>query len=362
MTSPELEKLRFEINKVNAELLRLLARRGTLVEEIGRLKQTKRIDMYDPVREAEQLGAIVEQNPGPFSDATIKHLFTEIFRASLDLMYGNREKGLRVSRAFRREDTVFEVGGVTIGGEAQLIAGPCSVESEDQLMRTAAHVASRGVRLLRGGAHKPRTSPYSFQGIGDEGYRWMAKAAKTYGMVSVSEVMDEAGVAAAAPHIDILQIGARNMANFRLLEAVREVGKPVLLKRGIAATYEELLFAAEYLIAGTDKIILCERGIRTFETWTRNTLDIAAVPILRGASHLPVCVDVSHAAGRKDILAPLARAALASGANLVMCEVHPAPDFALSDSHQQLDFDQFDDLCREIAALCPACCDSGKIT
>ena len=362
MTSPELEKLRVEISRINSELLQLLSTRAELAERVGRLKENKRLDMYDPVREAEQVAVLIEANPGPFSDPTVKRIFTEIFRASLDLMYGNREKDLRVSRVVQREDTTIEIGDLTIGAEPQLIAGPCAVESEEQMEQVAAHLASRGVKLLRGGAHKPRTSPYSFQGVGDQGYQWLAAAARRHGMVSVSEVMDEKGVEAAAPHIDILQIGARNMSNFRLLEAARHAGKPVLLKRGIAATYEELLLAAEYLIVGTDKIILCERGIRTFENWTRNTLDISAVPILRNASHLPVCVDISHAAGRKDILVSLARAALAAGANMIMCEVHPAPDFALSDAQQQLDFAEFDQLCRALGDLCPQCCDLGKIT
>lgn len=355
MSQKNLAELREEISALNRELLQLLGQRGELVVEIGRLKENNALEMYDPEREAAQLVALVAENPGPFSDATIKRLFTEIFRASLDLQAGRRDRGLRVSRTFRDTDTVFEVGGVTIGAQPLLVAGPCSVESEKQLEVTAAHLASRGVKILRGGAHKPRTNPYSFQGIGDEGYRWLGETAHRHGMLCVSEVMDEKGVAAAAQWVDILQIGARNMANFRLLEAARDAGKPVLLKRGMAATYEELLLAAEYLIAGTDRIILCERGIRTFEPWTRNTLDISAVPILRGASHLPVCVDVSHAAGRKDILNSLARAALASGANLLMIEVHPTPDFALSDARQQLDFAQFDDMCRAIADLCPLC-------
>jgi 3-deoxy-7-phosphoheptulonate synthase/chorismate mutase len=196
------------------------------------------------------------------------------------------------------------------------------------------------VKVLRGGAEKPRTSPYAFQGLGPKGYAMLARAAKANGMVTASEVMDAASIPAAEA-IDILQIGARNMSNFRLLEAVARTGKPVLLKRGPAATVEEFLLAAEYLIAGTDRILLCERGIRTFERWTRNTLDISAIPLLRLHSHLPVLADVSHAAGRTDILAPLARAALAAGAHGIMVEVHPAPAFALSDHAQQLDLPAF---------------------
>lgn len=351
MNKKKLQELRGKISDLNRQLLDLLSQRADLVMQIGKIKEKSDLDMYVPEREAEQLAALTAHNPGPFSDATIKRIFTEIFRASLDLQIGRREVKLKVSRATRGEDTVFTVGEATIGRAPLLIAGPCSVESEDQVEKVAAHLAAQGVKILRGGAHKPRTSPYSFQGVGDIGYRWLAEAAHRHGMICVSEVMDEKGLAAAVEVVDILQIGARNMSNFRLLEAVRQAGKPVLLKRGIAATYEELLLAAEYLIAGTERIILCERGIRTFEPWTRNTLDIAAVPMLRQLSHLPVCVDISHAAGRKDILKPLARAALAAGANLLMLEVHPLPECALSDSRQQLNLEEFDALHRAVADL-----------
>jgi len=344
-------KLRKKIDKINQQLLELLNRRASLVLELAEIKRQHNIEMYDPVREAEQVEALLAKNEGPFCDASISQLFTQIFRASFDIQRGERDKILQVSRSFRSTDTVFKVGDVVIGEKPLLAAGPCAVESENQIEQIAAALAERGVKILRGGAHKPRTSPYSFQGLGDPGYRLLSAAARRHGLLTVSEVMDEKGVAAAAEHIDILQIGARNMSNFRLLEQVREAGKPVLLKRGIAATYEELLLAAEYLIVGTDRIILCERGIRTFEHMTRNTLDISAVPILRAMSHLPVCVDVSHAAGRRDIIAPLARAALAAGAQAVMVEVHPAPSFALSDSQQQLDLQAFDELLAAIKDL-----------
>jgi 3-deoxy-7-phosphoheptulonate synthase/chorismate mutase len=263
---------------------------------------------------------------------------------------------MRVSRAAKADDTVFAVRGVSIGATPQLIAGPCAVESESQIEQCAVQLAGHGVRILRGGAHKPRTSPYSFHGLGDEGYALLSTAAHRHGMICVSEVLDERSLQAAVEEVDILQIGMRNMSNFHLLAAVRETGKPVLLKRNIAATYEELLHAAEYLIAGTDRVILCERGIRTFETWTRNTLDIAAVPVLRDASHLPVCVDVSHAAGRPDIVPALARASLAAGANLVMIEVHPSPAEAKSDSHQQLDFAAFAHLMAVVRDFLPQPC------
>lgn len=354
MSTDEMKKLRSRISQLNLELLELLNKRAELVLDLAKVKQKHHREMFDPMREAGQLEELENANPGPFSNATIKRLFTEIFRASLDLQRGERDQALRVTRAFRSEDTVFQVGETIIGRQPLIIAGPCAVESEQLVEDVARELAARGVKIMRGGAHKPRTSPYSFQGLGDLGYRLLGEAAHRHGMLCVSEVMDEKGIKAAAEHIDILQIGARNMANFRLLEVVREAGKPVLLKRGMQATYEELLLAAEYLIAGTDRIILCERGIRTFETWTRNTLDISAVPIMRSMSHLPICVDVSHAAGRTDILAPLARAALAAGAQSVMLEVHPAPAFALSDAEQQIDYKQLDVLLEKISDLLPA--------
>jgi 3-deoxy-7-phosphoheptulonate synthase/chorismate mutase len=337
MSFAEILNLRQRIDAVNVQLLALLSERGALVRQIGEIKVREGLEMFDPLRESEQVETLLARNAGPFSNATIRHLFTEIFRASLDLMERQQEEVLKVSRRYKPADTVFAVGGAVFGGpEPVMIAGPCSVESEEQILRVAEGLAGLGVKVLRGGAYKPRTSPYAFQGLGPKGYDLLARAAKAHGMVSVSEVMDAASIPAAEA-IDILQIGARNMSNYKLLEAVGKTGKPVLIKRGLAATIEEFLMAAEYLIAGTERIVLCERGIRTFERWTRNTLDISAVPLLRLYSHLPVLVDVSHAAGRTDILAPLARAALAAGAHGIMVEVHPAPPFALSDHTQQLD-------------------------
>jgi 3-deoxy-7-phosphoheptulonate synthase/chorismate mutase len=351
----EVLKLRSRIDGINRELLDLLSERASLVEQIGQAKTHAGVEKFDPSREAEEVEAVLAHNRGPFGDAVVRRLFTEIFRASLDLMLKQEQKALKVSRKHKRDNTVFEVRGVVFGGPVPvMVAGPCSVESEDQVRRVAAKLAELGVRVLRGGAVKPRSSPYAFQGLGAEGYRILRKVADEFNMVTVSEVMDTQSLQMADDYVDILQIGTRNMSNFRLLEAAREVGKPVLLNRGFAATYEELLLAAEYLIAGTDRIILCERGIRTFEPWTRNTLDISAVPILQMQSHLPVMVDVSHAAGRTDILVPLAKAALAAGANGVMVEVHPAPAFALSDANQQLDLPGFEAFMRDVFGPRPA--------
>jgi len=235
------------------------------------------------------------------------------------------------------------VKDVVFGERPLLIAGPCSIESEAQILETARFLARKGVRVLRGGAFKPRTSPYGFQGLGVEGLKLGRKAADAFGMVFVTEVMDTRDVEVVAAYADILQIGARNMQNFALLKEVGKAGRPVLLKRGLAATMEEWFYAAEYILAqGNEQVILAERGIRTFERWTRNTLDLSAVALAKQETHLPVVVDVTHAAGRTDLLAPLARAALAAGADGVHVEVHPNPKVALSDNQQQMDFAQFE--------------------
>lgn len=248
-----------------------------------------------------------------------------------------------VSREFRHSDTVITLGDTCLGGgHVALIVGPCSVESRDQLL-TAARVAKEsGATMLRGGAFKPRTSPYAFQGLGVEGLEILAEARELTGLPIVTELMDPRHLDDVAEYSDIIQIGARNMQNFQLLSAVGEVRRPVLLKRGLAATIDELLMAAEYIVKeGNDQVILCERGIRTFETATRNTLDLSAVPIIKQRSHLPVVVDPSHAAGKVDLVEPLSLAAIAAGADGLMIEMHPTPETALSDGAQSLDPGQF---------------------
>ncbi len=250
------------------------------------------------------------------------------------------------SREFHPHETIISVGGTTIGGGSlTVMAGPCAIESRDQLLRTADAVAAAGATILRGGAFKPRTSPYSFQGLGMEGVRFLVEARERTGLPVVTEVMEPNQVEAVALHADILQIGARNMQNFPLLMAVGRVQKPVMLKRGISATVEEWLMAAEYIVSsGNPQVILCERGIRTFETYTRNTLDLAAVPLLRKLTHLPVIVDPSHATGKRWLVRPMAVAAVAGGADGIMVEVHPDPDDALSDGEQSLTLGQFEEL------------------
>ncbi len=257
------------------------------------------------------------------------------------------------SRAFHPLDSVVEVGDITIGGEGIVVmAGPCAVESAEQINTIAAAVARAGARVLRGGAFKPRTSPYSFQGLGKEGLVLLREAADAHGMLVVTEAMDASQVGIVARYADIIQIGARNMQNFVLLREVGRAEKPVLLKRGFSATIKEFLMAAEYIMSeGNERVILCERGIRTFSDFTRFTLDLAAVPVLKRETHLPVIVDPSHATGRRDMVIPLARAAVAAGADGVMVEVHHRPEEALSDGPQALLPEQFERLMRELAPI-----------
>jgi 3-deoxy-7-phosphoheptulonate synthase len=260
------------------------------------------------------------------------------------------------SRTFKPDNTVVTVGDVRIGGDEVIVmAGPCSAESEKQVRVTAAAVRRAGAKIFRGGAFKPRSSPYSFQGLGEEGLQLLRQACNTEGMALVSEVMDASQIEVMNKYVDIFQVGARNMQNFTLLRELGHVRKPVLLKRGISATIEEWLLSAEYVLSGgnTD-VILCERGIRTFETATRNTLDIAAIPIVQKLSHVPVIVDPSHAIGRRDKVAPVARAAIAAGADGLLIEVHCDPDHALSDGAQSMFPSQFDRLMAELRIIAPA--------
>jgi 3-deoxy-7-phosphoheptulonate synthase len=260
------------------------------------------------------------------------------------------------SRSFRPGGTVVKIGGVEIGGDRVVVmAGPCSVESREQIERSAEVVAAAGAQVIRGGAFKPRSSPYSFQGLGEEGLQMMRAAADRHGLLVVSEVMDSVQIPLVAQYSDILQVGARNMQNFNLLRELGKLRKPILLKRGIAATIEELLLSAEYIMAGGNyEVILCERGIRTFETYTRNTMDISAIPVVKKLSHLPMIGDPSHGTGRRDKVVPMARAAVAAGADGLIVEVHPDPDHALSDGAQSLRPEQFEELMRQLRIIAPA--------
>lgn len=257
------------------------------------------------------------------------------------------------SKEFKRDDTIIQVGGLEIGGEQiQVMAGPCAVESKEQLMESAWIVKEMGARILRGGAFKPRTSPYAFQGLEEKGLEYLAEAREKTGLRIVTEVMDTRRVDMVAEYADILQIGTRNMQNFPLLKEVAKYNKPVMLKRGLSSTIEEWLMAAEYImLSGNHQVILCERGIRTFETTTRNTLDLSAVPLIKHMSHLPVFVDPSHGTGKWRLVQPMARAALAAGADGLIIEVHPNPSDAVCDGPQSLTPERFGELMKELCKI-----------
>jgi len=260
------------------------------------------------------------------------------------------------SRTWRKENTVINARGVEIGGETVVVmAGPCTIESEHQVFETARRVARSGARVLRGGAYKPRSSPYAFQGMGVDGLKILRAAGDEFNMATVSEVMEISQIEGMLPYVDILQVGARNMQNFNLLSALGQIRKPILLKRGMSATIQEWLLAAEFIMAGGNyEIILCERGIRTFETYTRNTFDISAIPVLNKLSHLPVIGDPSHAVGRRDKVMPVARAVVAAGGDGLLIEVHHDPEKAVCDGPQSLYPDQFARLMDELKIIVPA--------
>src|SRR5690242_15068789 len=255
-----------------------------------------------------------------------------------------------VSREFRKEKSAIKVNGLDVGGEEFIVmAGPCSVESEKQIMDTAEGVAAAGAKMLRGGAFKPRTSPYDFQGLEREGLKLLRKAKEATGLAIVTEIMSDRDVALVAEYADVMQVGARNMQNFALLKSLGSCGRPVMLKRGMSSTIKELLMSAEYIVAhGNPNVILCERGIRTFETATRNTCDIAAIPVLSELTHLPVILDPSHATGKRSLVPALCRAGVAIGADGLIVEVHPCPEKAVSDGAQSLDITQFQKMMKDL--------------
>jgi 3-deoxy-7-phosphoheptulonate synthase / chorismate mutase len=350
MSNKELERLREELDQVNLEILDLINKRGRIVQKIGDVKEKQGVNRFDPVREREMLNKILEHHDGPFEYSTIQHLFKEIFKMALELQEDDHSKALLVSRKRKPEDTVIQIKDVEIGnGNVQYIMGPCAVESYEQTAKVAEAVKRQGLKLFRGGAFKPRTSPYDFQGLGLEGLKILKRVADEYDLVVISEIVNPADLEVALDYIDVIQIGARNMQNFELLKAAGSVDTPVLLKRGLAAQISEFINAAEYIMSrGNENIILCERGIRTYEKATRNTLDITAVPILKQETHLPVFVDVTHSTGRRDLLLPAAKAAIAIGADGIMAEVHPDPAVALSDSQQQMDIPTFETFIQDL--------------
>ena len=342
----QLQELRAQMSRANEVIADRLNELFAISNRIGAVKDRMGLPHFDPVRESEMLREIEARNTGPMPQDMMKRIFKEIFKATVEEMGVETKQRLKVSRLPGSADTVVEVRGTRIGGGRPVImAGPCSVESDPQISTTAKRLAAIGIHILRGGAFKPRTSPYSFQGLEEQALKMLRHAADESGMAVITEVLDTRDVPLVMQYADILQIGTRNMLNYALLKEVGRVRKPVMLKRGFMATIDELILAAEYIyLGGNTQIILCERGIRTFEHQTRNTLDISCIPILKKETMLPVIVDISHSLGRKDIVKPIAHAALAAGADGLMFEVHANPPVALSDSEQQLNLEEAADL------------------
>lgn len=350
----KIEELREQIDAINLQVLDLLNQRASIASEIGKIQSQLGSQIYDPQRESEMLTALQMANEGPFSNETIQALFKEIFKATLAMEEKEARANLLVHRSETVQQTVINMpNDVKLGdGSFQIIAGPCAIESFEQYDEVAAALVEEGVQIMRAMAYKPRTSPYDFQGLGEQGLKIARQVANKYGLTLVSEVLDMSQIPMMDDYIDMWWVGARNMQNSFLLRAVGKTNKPVILKRSFSATLKELLYAAEYIASsGNPNIILMERGIRTFSEWTRNTLDISAVPLLKKESHLPVIVDISHSAGRRDIANTLARVSKASGADGLMVEVHPNPPVAMSDAKQQLSIPEFKNMMAELRRL-----------
>lgn len=354
MPNDEMNNLRGQIDDINFKILELLNQRARIASDIGKVQLQLGTRFYDPQREAAMLQALEQANNGPFSNDTIKALFKEVFRATLALEEKEAKAKILVQRKSDDEKTIIRLSDdFAIGnGNFAVISGPCAVESYAQMDETAAAMAERGIRILRGMGFKPRTSPYDFQGMGEEGLKIARQIADKYNMFVTSEIMDQSQIPMMSDYVDIFWVGARNMQNSFLLKAMGSVRQPVILKRHFAATLEEFLYAAEYIAAaGNPNVILMERGIRTFEKWTRNTLDISAVPLLKMESHLPIILDASHSGGRRDLVIPLAKIIKASGADGLMFEAHPNPPVAMSDAKQQLNLPDFHKLMDELEQI-----------
>jgi 3-deoxy-7-phosphoheptulonate synthase / chorismate mutase len=348
MTDNNLQELRSQVDVINLQILELLNKRASIAADIGKVQAQLGTSFYDPQREAFMLEQLERNNKGPFSNETIKALFREIFRASMALEEKEARAKILVQRKSPDQSTVITLPDALTqigGGGFSVIAGSCAVESYDQMDTVAAALSERGIKLMRGMAYKPRTSPYDFQGMGEEGLKIARQVANKYGMFVVSEIMDKSQIEMFSDYVDVFWVGARNMQNSFLLNALGKVRQPIILKNGLASTMEEFLYGAEYIVSsGNPNVILISRGIRTYEKWTRNTLDIGGIAVLKLESHLPLIVDISHSAGRRDIAIPMAKAAKASGADGLMVEVHPNPPVAMSDAKQQLSIPQFNAL------------------
>lgn len=354
MPPNRIAELRSEIDEINLQLLELLNKRASVASEIGKLQLQHGSQIYDPQRESQMLTELQMANKGPFSNETISALFKEVFKATLNLEEKEARANFLVQRKSPDQKTIIEMpDGSHIGnGKFTVIAGPCAIESYEQYDEVAAALVEEGITIMRAMAYKPRTSPYDFQGLGEPGLKIARQVANKYGLMLVSEVLDQSQLAMMDDYVDMFWVGARNMANSFLLRGIGKMNKPVILKRHFGATLKEFVYAAEYIMSeGNSQIILMERGIRTFAQWTRNTLDIGAVPLLKQETHLPVVVDVSHSAGRRDLAIPFARVAKASGADGLMVEVHPNPSVAMSDAKQQLSIPEFKQLMQELRKI-----------
>ncbi len=350
MIDPELQDLRDQIDVVNRDLLALMNHRLRLVEQVKVVKERTAYKLFDPERESRMFDKLLLTNEGPMTSDLVRHLFKEIFKLSLDHMEADTRKRLYVHRKEGQPDRTYELGGHILGGRTpQLLAGPSAVESAEQVDAVAAHVASLGGGFLVGGAYVPRTSPYSFQGLGGEGLRLLRDAADWHGLAVMTEILDPRHVEEVGEQTDVFVVGTRNMHNFELLRLLGQTDKPVMLKRGFMATLDEFLLAAEYVAKeGNGQLILCERGIRTHGDWTRWTIDLAGVALLKQETPFPIVVDIAEGLGRKDVMPAMARAALAAGASAVAVQAHPNPALALTENEQQMTFDELTEFARAV--------------
>ncbi len=340
-----LEELRNKIDKIDDQLLNLIQERFEIVDEVRKYKEENNLPIKDKNREKQILSRLAENYNGILSKEEITDIFKKIIGVSTHVQERLSNIDFHYEKKHENHKTIIDISGERIGDNFTYIFGPCSIETEEQMEEVALAIKSLGLKFIRGGAFKPRTSPYDFQGLGIEGLKLMKMVAERHDLLVVSEVMESTDLEEALKYIDIVQVGARNMQNFSLLKKLGKIEKPVLLKRGLSATIAEFLNASEYILqGGNQNVILCDRGIRTFENMTRNSLDIAGIAVIKKSTHLPVIVDVSHAAGRADIIPELAYAVKALGVDGLMCEVHPEPGKALSDSSQQITPKQMKDI------------------
>ncbi len=340
-----LKELRDKIDDIDDQLLKLIQERFEIVDEVRKYKEVNNITIVDKNRETQILNRLSENYQGILSKEEIKDIFRKIIGVSTHVQERLSNIDFHYEKKHQDHKTVIDVSDEKIGDKFTYMFGPCSIETEEQMEEVAKSIKELGLRFIRGGAFKPRTSPYDFQGLGIDGLKMMKKVADKYGLLVVSEVMESTDLDDALKYIDVVQVGARNMQNFSFLKRLGKIDKPVLLKRGLSATINEFLNASEYILQGGNKnVILCDRGIRTFENKTRNSLDIAGIAVIKKSTHLPVIVDISHAAGRADIIPELAYAVRALGVDGLMCEVHPDPSKALSDSSQQITPTQMKDI------------------